>query len=61
MIKVIYESGLSLELDDGKAYLKTYIDRYDISEIDGEIDPSYLEQFGMQATINKKDLLQDYK
>lgn len=61
MVKTIYDEGLSLELCEEEVQLKTPVNAYTLSELSGNINPSYLRKFGMDTTINKKDLLQDYK
>lgn len=61
MIKVIYESGLSLVTDDKEVYLKTPMNTYKISDLSGKINLKYLEKFGIKPTITKDKLLEDYK
>lgn len=61
IIKTVYDEGLSLEVDQEEVQLRTPVNAYTLAEISGNIDPSYLDKFGMGVTINKKDLLQDYK
>jgi hypothetical protein len=61
MIETLYKEGLSLHIPNGVPELKTPVDSYDLTTLSGEIDPTYLERFGMKTTINKEDLLQDYK
>jgi hypothetical protein len=60
IIKTVYDEGLSLDISGEKVQLKTPINAYTLEELSGEIDVSYLKKFGMDSTINKKDLLQDY-
>lgn len=61
IVKTIYDEGLSLELTKQNVELKTPVNVYNLSQLSGEINPSYLKKFGMKTTLNKQDLLQDYK
>ena len=61
IIKTVYDEGLSLQLGSEEVELKTPVNAYSLEQISGNINPSYLKKFGMETSINKKDLLQDYK
>lgn len=62
IVKTIYDEGLSLEIDENNMVnLVTPVDKYNLADISGNITVDYLKRFGMEATINKNDLLQDFK
>lgn len=61
IVKTVYDEGLRLNSDSGGCYLVTPLSSYNLNQLSGDIDPSYLSRFGMTTTINRKDLLQDYR
>lgn len=61
IIKTICEDGLNLEIESKKVFIKTPLDKYEITAMGGKINENYLESLGRKITKNKKDFLQDYK